>query len=84
MIQKLEVRGFCYRTNDAVYFDASRAPHYGELSGLRASALHTRVGAHSRSATVDLRSGNFAVARPETTALNVAELMGRSLGLAHE
>jgi cysteinyl-tRNA synthetase len=48
MIQKLETRGFCYRTSDAVYFDASRAPHYGELSGLRASALHSRVGAHSQ------------------------------------
>jgi cysteinyl-tRNA synthetase len=28
-----------------VYFDASRAPHYGELSGLRASAEHSRVSA---------------------------------------
>jgi cysteinyl-tRNA synthetase len=48
MIQKLEARGFCYRSSDALYFDASRAPHYGELSGLRASALHSRVGAQSQ------------------------------------
>ncbi|MEI9935726.1 MAG: cysteine--tRNA ligase [Pseudomonadota bacterium] len=46
MIERLEARGFSYRTNDGVYFDASRAPHYGELSGLRASAEHSRVGAN--------------------------------------
>jgi len=44
MIERLEARGFTYRTSDGVYFDASRAPHYGELSGLRASAEHSRVG----------------------------------------
>jgi len=45
MIRKLEARGFTYRTSDGVYFDAHRAPHYGELSGLRASAEHSRVDA---------------------------------------
>jgi cysteinyl-tRNA synthetase len=45
MIEQLETRGFTYRTPDGVYFDASRAPHYGELSGLRASAEHSRVSA---------------------------------------
>jgi cysteinyl-tRNA synthetase len=45
MIERLEARGFTYRTLDGVYFDAGRAPHYGELSGLRASAEHSRVGA---------------------------------------
>ncbi|HYQ30440.1 MAG TPA: cysteine--tRNA ligase [Polyangiaceae bacterium] len=43
MIERLEARGFTYRTPDGVYFDASLAPHYGELSGLRASAEHSRV-----------------------------------------
>jgi len=43
MISRLEARGFVYRTGDALYFDASRAPYYGELSGLRASAQHSRV-----------------------------------------
>jgi cysteinyl-tRNA synthetase len=52
MIQKLEARGFCYRASDAIYFDASRAPHYGELSGLRPSALHSRVGARSQKRNV--------------------------------
>ncbi|MEI9947558.1 MAG: cysteine--tRNA ligase [Pseudomonadota bacterium] len=46
MIEQLEARGFSYRTSDGVYFDASRAPHYGELSGLRASAEHSRVTAN--------------------------------------
>jgi cysteinyl-tRNA synthetase len=48
MIEKLEARGFCYRASDALYFDASRAPHYGELSGLRATAQHSRVSAQSQ------------------------------------
>jgi cysteinyl-tRNA synthetase len=46
MIERLEAAGFSYRTADGVYFDTSRAPHYGELSGLRASAEHSRVGAN--------------------------------------
>jgi cysteinyl-tRNA synthetase len=48
MIEKLEARGFVYRTSDGLYFDVSRAPHYGELSGLLASALHSRVHAHGQ------------------------------------
>jgi cysteinyl-tRNA synthetase len=43
LIQKLEARGFTYQLGDGVYFDTSRAPHYGELSGLRASPRHSRV-----------------------------------------
>jgi cysteinyl-tRNA synthetase len=43
MIERLQARGFVYRTSDGLYFDTSRAPHYGELSGLRASAAHSRV-----------------------------------------
>jgi len=46
MIERLEARGFSYRTEDGVYFDTSRAPHYGELSGLRASVEHSRIGAN--------------------------------------
>jgi cysteinyl-tRNA synthetase len=47
MILELEVRGFTYRTGDGIYFDTSRAPHYGELSGLRASAAHSRLAERS-------------------------------------
>jgi cysteinyl-tRNA synthetase len=53
MIERLQARGFTYLTADGVYFDTSRDPHYGELSGLRASAAHSRVGAthgHKRNA----------------------------------
>ena len=46
MIEQLQARGFSYRTEDGLYFDTSRAPHYGELSGLRASAEHSRIGAN--------------------------------------
>jgi cysteinyl-tRNA synthetase len=48
MIEQLEGRGFVYRTGDGMYFDTSRAPHYGELSGLRASVAHSRVTERSR------------------------------------
>ena len=47
MIEELVGRGFTYPTSDGVYFDTSRAPHYGELSGLRASHAHSRVGEHT-------------------------------------
>ncbi|HWZ91089.1 MAG TPA: cysteine--tRNA ligase [Polyangiaceae bacterium] len=47
MISGLEARGFVYRTSDGIYFDTSLAPHYGELSGLRASARHSRVAEHT-------------------------------------
>ncbi len=44
MIERLSAGGFSYETADGIYFDTSRAPHYGELSGLRASVEHSRVG----------------------------------------
>jgi len=47
MILQLEARGFTYRTEDGIYFDTSRAPHYGELSGLTASAAHGRLNERS-------------------------------------
>ena len=43
LIEQLAARGFTYITSDGLYFDTARAPHYGELSGLRASARHSRV-----------------------------------------
>ncbi len=53
MIAKLEAGGFVYRGADGLYFDVSRAPHYGELSGLRASVEHSRLASshgHKRNA----------------------------------
>jgi cysteinyl-tRNA synthetase len=38
MIQKLEEKGFTYRTSDGVYFDTSKDPSYGELARLDVGA----------------------------------------------
>jgi cysteinyl-tRNA synthetase len=35
LVQKLEKKGFTYRTSDGIYFDVSQFPSYGELSGQR-------------------------------------------------
>jgi cysteinyl-tRNA synthetase len=34
MIERLEEKGFTYRTSDGIYFDTSKDPHYGELARL--------------------------------------------------
>jgi cysteinyl-tRNA synthetase len=34
MVEKLEEKGFTYRTADGIYFDTSKDPHYGELARL--------------------------------------------------
>jgi cysteinyl-tRNA synthetase len=33
LIQRLEEKGFAYRTSDGLYFDTARFPEYGKLSG---------------------------------------------------
>ena len=38
MIQEIEKNGFTYLTSDGVYFDTSKQPGYGRLSGHRAEA----------------------------------------------
>ncbi|HET9932822.1 MAG TPA: class I tRNA ligase family protein, partial [Polyangiaceae bacterium] len=43
MIELLAEKGFTYLLPDGLYFDTSRDPGYGALSGLRASAEHARV-----------------------------------------
>jgi cysteinyl-tRNA synthetase len=35
--EKLVVKGFAYETDQALYFDVSKDPHYGELSGQKLS-----------------------------------------------
>jgi cysteinyl-tRNA synthetase len=39
MIQQLEAGGYTYRTEDGLYFDTSRFPHYGRLARLQAEGL---------------------------------------------
>ena len=45
LIQALEKGGFTYAISDGVYFDTSRAPHYGELrpEGLEAQRSQERI-----------------------------------------
>lgn len=43
MIQKLEAKGFTYRTRDGVYFDTGKDAEYGALSRLKATSEHARV-----------------------------------------
>jgi cysteinyl-tRNA synthetase len=35
LIKRLEAKGFTYRTSDGIYFDVSKFPGYGKLSGQR-------------------------------------------------
>ena len=35
-VRQLEEHGFTYRTSDGIYFDTTKLPHYGRLSGQRA------------------------------------------------
>ncbi len=37
LIRKLEAKGITYRTSDGVYFDTSKFPNYGQLSGQKTS-----------------------------------------------
>ncbi len=39
LIQKLEEKGFTYKTSDGIYFDTSKFPDYGKLSGQRLEDL---------------------------------------------
>lgn len=48
LIKKLEQKGFTYKTTDGIYFDTSKFPEYGKLSGQNL----TKIKAGSR---VDLR-----------------------------
>ena len=38
-IKKLEAKGFTYKTSDGVYFDTSKLPDYGKLTGQKLSDL---------------------------------------------
>lgn len=57
MIRVLEEKGFTYALADGLYFDTSRDPSYGALSGLQASSEHARV----RAATGKRQPADFAL-----------------------
>ncbi|MBI4127567.1 MAG: cysteine--tRNA ligase [Parcubacteria group bacterium] len=52
LIQRLEEKGYTYRTSDGVYFDTSRFPHYGRLGHLniegQSSDVRKRMGGEKR------------------------------------
>ena len=43
LVQKLETKGFTYRTSDGIYFDTAKFPRYGELSSLDEIDFGARV-----------------------------------------
>ncbi len=55
LIQELEKLGYTYRTSDGIYFDTSKFPSYGELSGVRPDKLQegarVAVNPEKRNAT---------------------------------
>ena len=56
MVKILEQKGFTYRTDDGIYFDTSKDPHYGELARLQLDAqqAQTRIeGAGRKRNPVD-------------------------------
>lgn len=54
LIKKLEEKGFTYKLNDGVYFDTSKFPKYGELTGQTWQQLQDNLKAGAR---VEMVSG---------------------------
>lgn len=59
LIRELERKGFTYSTSDGVYFDTSRAPRYGELTGVDLGAQ--RVGERVAGAGEKRNPADFAL-----------------------
>lgn len=55
LIQKLEQKEFAYRTDDGVYFDTAKVPHYGALGGLNTAdqLSGVRVGTSGKRSPQD-------------------------------
>jgi cysteinyl-tRNA synthetase len=53
LIQKLEEKGFTYKTSDGIYFDVTKDEHYGQLGGLPTSGkLEARIEGNSEKRDV--------------------------------
>jgi len=66
LIQRLEAKGFTYRTSDGIYFETSKFPAYGKLSGQRSG--DKKAGARVEVNTEKRRPTDFALwkfSRPE-------------------
>jgi len=48
LIKTLEKKGFTYRTNDGIYFDTSKLPDYGKLTGMNFEKLNKSLRAGAR------------------------------------
>jgi cysteinyl-tRNA synthetase len=59
LIQKLEAKGFTYRTADGIYFDVSKDPHYGELARIDLAAQST--GERIEGAVEKRNAADFAL-----------------------
>lgn len=59
LIQKLEAKGVTYKTSDGIYFDTSKFPRYGELSGQKSS--EKKVGARVEVNNEKKNSTDFAL-----------------------
>lgn len=59
LIQKLEQKGVTYRTSDGIYFDTSKFPAYGQLSGQKAA--DKKAGARVEVNTEKHNPSDFAL-----------------------
>jgi cysteinyl-tRNA synthetase len=64
LIQRLEARGYTYEINDGIYFDVSRFPGYGRLSGQTLDEL--RAGARIEVNPEKRHPADFALWRKAT------------------
>lgn len=58
LIQRLEERGFTYTIDDGVYFDTSKFPHYGKISG---QEVGRKAGARVEPAPGKKNPSDFAL-----------------------
>lgn len=49
IVQKLEKKGFTYKTSDGIYFDTSKFPHYGKLGNIDIAGIREgeRIGVNN-------------------------------------
>ncbi|MEK7656229.1 MAG: cysteine--tRNA ligase [Elusimicrobiota bacterium] len=61
LISSLEAKGFTYRTDDGVYFDASKFPDYGRLAGGSAHISGLQEGARVQANAQKRNATDFAL-----------------------
>lgn len=62
LVQALESRGFTYRTEDGIYFDTAKFPHYGDFAGIKADDLQagSRIGMGDKKSPTDFALWKFS------------------------